>query len=771
VRRKAAVLAVLAARALSAPRAPRAAWAAWTAALALGGLTAAGAPCAAQELMEFLRVPAVAGQEQPAAAFMRAHLGAELAAHTDAAGNVTVTVGTGAPRRLVVCPLGEPGFVVSGIQDDGYLRLAAAGPLAPTGTLWEQAHEGQVVWVAGAHGAVPGGVATRSVHFGAPDPMEPPFALTGAYVDVGAASAAEVAALGIRLLDPVALDRRPQQLAGGLVAGPSARVKGACLAATAAARRLHHSGAAGSVVFAWTAQDLVNRAGTDYLLRHGGPFTELIDLGWGFGWASPGPGPRLGSRGRTPRPMPLPLPGQGLPVAGALAGRLSGTTATAYLEPYLSADEQGLAPPRTGHLGLPARYPGTPVETVATADVDRLAAALVELLGPATAPRAGGGAARRPAAEPVRSQHAVPMAPAATTVPAPAARAGAGPRHAAAAALLAALVARSGVSGNEAAVRAVVRAELPAWAHPTVDRTGNLVVSFGGSPRTAGAGDRLFMAHMDEVGFEVGAVLPDGRLKLRPIGGLRSTLWEAQAALVQGTRGPVAGVFEPRLDWLTAEHRGDPGQLVVALGAANPAEVAALGIQVGSGVTMPKGLLRLGPHRALARSMDDRVGDTALLLALRRIDPAKLHHRLTFAWTTREEVGLFGAAVLARTLATPRQVFPVDTFVSSDSPIESHHLGYAPLGHGAVLRGMDSASSAPHSLVAWTLDLGRRRGIPLTLGVTAGGTDGIPFMSNGAAVLPISWPGRYSHSPVEVADLRDVESLVDLIVALATAEP
>ena len=35
-------------------------------------------------------------------------------------------------------------------------------------------------------------------------------------------------------------------------------------------------------------------------------------------------------------------------------------------------------------------------------------------------------------------------------------------------------------------------------------------------------------------------------------------------------------------------------------------------------------------------------------------------------------------------------------------------------------------------------------------------------------MLPFSWPGRYSHSPVEVADLRDLESLVRLIVAAAT---
>jgi putative aminopeptidase FrvX len=33
--------------------------------------------------------------------------------------------------------------------------------------------------------------------------------------------------------------------------------------------------------------------------------------------------------------------------------------------------------------------------------------------------------------------------------------------------------------------------------------------------------------------------------------------------------------------------------------------------------------------------------------------------------------------------------------------------------------------------------------------------------------VPLSWPGCYSHSPVEVADLRDIEALVQLIIALA----
>jgi putative aminopeptidase FrvX len=55
----------------------------------------------------------------------------------------------------------------------------------------------------------------------------------------------------------------------------------------------------------------------------------------------------------------------------------------------------------------------------------------------------------------------------------------------------------------------------------------------------------------------------------------------------------------------------------------------------------------------------------------------------------------------------------------------------------------------------------------LQLGTTSGGTDSSAFSAGGAIDVGLSWPGRYSHSPVEIMDKRDLEALVRLIVALA----
>ena len=62
-------------------------------------------------------------------------------------------------------------------------------------------------------------------------------------------------------------------------------------------------------------------------------------------------------------------------------------------------------------------------------------------------------------------------------------------------------------------------------------------------------------------------------------------------------------------------------------------------------------------------------------------------------------------------------------------------------------------------------------GIALQIGLTQGGTDGTEFTFWGAPNQGLSWPGRYSHSPGEVLDLRDLDALARLIEALATTPP
>jgi len=322
------------------------------------------------------------------------------------------------------------------------------------------------------------------------------------------------------------------------------------------------------------------------------------------------------------------------------------------------------------------------------------------------------------------------------------------------------------VSGHEQKVREAVIAALPDWARSKAktDAEGNLIVEAGPDRDPV-----MFIAHLDEVGFEVTNIAADGTVSLRARGGLFPSLWEGQPALLHFdppvNKLPLQGVFIPR-DTATAKQ---PEALTAWFGVDGEA-LKKLGVVNGMAVTAAKEATRLGPTRFTARGLDDRAGSTALVLAAKRIDPSSLKRKVILAWSVREETGLEGAMAMAKHYgASVKRVFSVDTFVSSDSPAETTRFAHAPLGQGAVIRGLDNSAVAPPAELDRVLRIARSQNIPLQVGATNGGTDGSDFIRYGVLHVGLSWPGRYSHSPVEVLDLRDLQALERLIYSLAIA--
>jgi putative aminopeptidase FrvX len=302
------------------------------------------------------------------------------------------------------------------------------------------------------------------------------------------------------------------------------------------------------------------------------------------------------------------------------------------------------------------------------------------------------------------------------------------------------------------------------------------------------------MAHIDEVGYVIESIAPDGTVTLAAQGGPVASAWEGQTALVhfspQGApstvRGlgddidprwkaqslvatappPLRGVFRVR----AAAQQKNPGAMQAWFGL-NAEGLAAAGVVAGLQVTSHKEGLRLGRTRYAARALDDRAGTTALVRAINRIDPARLPGRVIFSWSVHEEGGLRGAAAMARRFGrTTARVYSIDTFVTSDTPLESPHFAYAPLGRGPVFRAIENASVSPDQERLRVRGVAEAARIPLQIGLTQGGTDGTTFTFWGAPNQGLSWPGRYSHSPGEVLDLRDIEMLTRLIVAVASTD-
>ncbi|MBI2956959.1 MAG: M20/M25/M40 family metallo-hydrolase [Acidobacteria bacterium] len=703
---------------------------------------------------ELAQLTAVSGYEERVTAWLAEWL-KKFNPEVDNLGNVVVTLGAGAPHRLLVTPIDEPGYVVSAITPEGYLRLQRLPQSPPSSgqagvhPWFDVLHAAQPVEILTRSGKlVPGVIAGLSTHLHRDlSTAERTDQLDRLYVDVGARSAEEVRALGVDLLDPLALEKNSYWLSNSERTAPFISARAGAAALVHLLGRLDPVKLDGTLTVAFVVRRYVSQQGLERVLRR-------FDAGEVF--------------------LLQPLErGEAEPGAGVLVANVEGG------EPALAADLLRLArenhvraraelaepaprgrytgefplPARTAIVGIPVRFPQTPAEVVSHDDLQQLSDLLGLYIGllreelPLTGVggSSAGGATRQSVEDYLRDLATV-----------------------------------YGVSGHEGPVAERIIGMLPPdareWA--TQDGKGNVFLPFG---RPSEKPRLIFVAHMDEIGWEVADIRHDGRLVLARRGGFLEEYFLGRAVLVHTAEHQVPAVLELPADYRTAAYQPAPGREHVAyIGARTRAEAEARGIQVGDSVTVPKKYRRLAGRRANARSFDDRVGSTALIAAAwqlwRRLVPGeplldKVDREVIFVWAVEEEIGLEGAKHFAARAAEeggmPEFVFAVDTFVSGDSPLESPRFAGAQLGEGFVVRAVDNSNVAPRAWVDRVVEIARRNNIPVQYGVTAGGNDGAAFVPYGAVDIPLGWPLRYSHSAAEVADLSDVEALARIVAALA----
>jgi putative aminopeptidase FrvX len=713
--------------------------------------------------------------------------GSRSLARVDEVGNLIVTFGSGDPATVISAPMDEVDYVVSRITDDGYIRLNRVGRVAPS-RLWDQFEEGQPVTIRTASGPVPGVTACISIHLQAgragPEATRPT-TLEDLWVDVGAASRPEVERLGIKVLDPVSLRDRVTELADGHVAGIAAANRAACavllMLADLFAQKPPRTG---RVTLAWVAQESFGRKGSDRLSHEYQPQQVVRIDSITPSFAAPG---SSRERGLTGELGAGPLIRQSSASLIALARELHinnqvepDPTSNRRSDPA-GPPEGAAAPPASAAsytagpdwkgakvetMAFPSAFYGTAVETVSELDAYAMVNLLCGKVGitPPSGTAAHGSivaerAAASPAARSDKDEGSIPGYPTA--------------------AILRRLIETYSVSGSEGRMREAVQRLLPGWAKPAVDGAGNVVVDVG-----SGKPYRVFLAHMDEIGYVVKQINEDGTLATEQRGGGLQKLYDAHPVLVHTQKGDIPGIQVPAKGYLdqpqsqrsateteapspSEDAGGQPRRAVrgtVYLGTSTADETTRLEIKPGDTATIPKRFQMLGLSRATGRSMDDRMGCAALLAAVRNLAPARVRGRATFVWTTGEETGLDGARFFSEHMQqNPEYVFGIDTFVSSDSPRETGRFAYAPIGHGAVIRALDNSNAVPPEMVRQVLKMAADRKIALQYGVTGGGNDGAVFTRFGAYNIPLAWPLRYSHSPVEVVDLRDLESLAALI--------
>ena len=697
------------------------------------------------DLSRLEQIPAVSGYEQPLIEEIRSQV-RSLSPQTDNLGNLWVTFGSGSPHRLVVTSVDEPGYVVSDITPDGFLRVQRLPQAAPN-PVFDTLHFAQPIWVMTRSGKkVPGVFAGLSVHLQParvnPPKMNHPDEM---YVDIGATSAVDVRAAGVDLLDPVALQRKWFPVGQSGEAGPATGDRFGCAALLQLLEHVGNSKAKGTTTIAFVTQQWTGGRGLNRLLEEVKP-DEMIFVG------------RIVTNSKS---VAMPAPGDGI-LLGVQDGSAQWKGFSAEIKTIAEADGERLTPinstpprmagyakpnafpERFAQLGIPTLWPVTSGEFISWNDrgnLERLLEAYLQIPKPTTGHGGGSGGGSGISA-------------------------------------FQALVEAYGASGHEENVRKVVLNRLDPQLQKQVqtDAAGNLTLHLG---ELAGHARHIaFVAHMDEIGYEVKKIEDDGRLLVSVLGGGYAEYFLGHVVLIHKSDGnSTGGVLElpqgwdqPGFEWPHGPRSMDES-VHVYVGTRSSKETEQLGIKANDWVTIPKEYRPLLGTRANARSFDDRVGCAALIEAVNALGPDLPGRDVTFIWSTEEEVGLKGAAAAAERMAkegrTPDFVFAIDTFVSSDSPLESKRFADAEIGKGFVVRAVDNSNITPREYVDRVVKHARDNGIPAQYGVTGGGNDGTTFTRYGSVNIPLGWPLRYSHSPGEVIDTRDLDALAKIITVLA----
>ncbi|HJJ65709.1 MAG TPA: M42 family metallopeptidase [Methanocorpusculum sp.] len=340
-------------------------------------------------------------------------------------------------------------------------------------------------------------------------------------------------------------------------------------------------------------------------------------------------------------------------------------------------------------------------------------------------------------------------------------------------ALLEKLSNANGISGAEGAVAKIIRDEIAPYVDEIkTDRMGNLIAVKKGDDFKI-----MLAAHMDEIGLMVQYIDEKGFIRFVGVGGWYNPVLVSQRVILHGEKGDIPGVLGMKPPHVMEEaDRKKPielANLFIDVGAHSAEEVEAMGITVGTTVTIDRDYQPLAGTVVTGKALDNRVGCAMLIGALKEMESK---HTIYAVFTVQEEVGLKGAKTAAFSL-NPDVAIATDVTIPGDSPGIERRKAPVFMGEGPVVV-MVSASGRGHladpRMVDWLKKTAKKHDIKIQIEVGDGGnTDAsaINFERGGIPSVPVSVPARYIHSPVEVIDLKDLQGAIELLRLAVKTKP
>lgn len=293
------------------------------------------------------------------------------------------------------------------------------------------------------------------------------------------------------------------------------------------------------------------------------------------------------------------------------------------------------------------------------------------------------------------------------------------------------------------------------------DRLGSVIaVRRCGKPN---ARKVLLDAHLDEIGLIVTGI-EEGFLRFSTIGGVDPRMLPDREVMVL-TEPPIVGVcvcLPPHVQSAADFDRSTPiDELYIDIGFSQ--EQALAHVPIGTPMVYRTSGFDLMNGRFCSKALDDRSCFASLLRTAELLKDKELNVDFYIVGSSFEEVGCRGIGPAAYAIA-PDVGIAVDV-THAKTPDSGGDVPFE-LGSGAAIAvGTVATRWVSNKLIA----LAKEREIPHSIEVTAypDGTNAylLQIAREGIASCLVSLPIRYMHTPVEVMDAQDGESVAQLLAA------
>jgi len=326
--------------------------------------------------------------------------------------------------------------------------------------------------------------------------------------------------------------------------------------------------------------------------------------------------------------------------------------------------------------------------------------------------------------------------------------------------LLAKVTNAFGVSGNEEAVREVIKDEIKDMADDiSVDPLGNLIAIKKGKSKKLirGKGKKIMIAaHMDEIGIMATYIDEKGFIRFTNIGGVSPFNSIGQRVRFKNDTVGVVYYEEKLEDIKNLQLQ----KMYIDIGAKSREETEKL-VKIGDTACFLGDAKKQGDY-IISKAMDDRCGCAVAIEALKNLPDTE--NEIYFVFTVQEEMGLRGAKTAAYQIM-PDLAIALDVTGTGDKP--ESHIMEVKLGAGPAIKIKDSSVICHPEVKRLLEDSAKKLNIPFQYEILErGGTDAgsIHLTGGGIPSGVLSIPCRYIHSPSEMICMSDLENAVKIIV-------